>query len=39
MAIRWGARAARVADFKPGRTAAIKLDPTKPEDSLFLGSA
>ncbi len=28
----------QVADFKPGQTVAIKLDPTKPEDSLFLGS-
>ena len=29
----------QVADFKPGQTVNIKLDPTKPEDSLFLGAA
>jgi hypothetical protein len=29
----------QVADFKPGQSVNIKLDPTKPEDSLFLGAA
>jgi hypothetical protein len=28
-----------VADFKPGDRVAIKVDPQKPEESLFLGSA
>jgi len=28
----------QVADFKPGQPVRIKVDPAKPEDSLFLGS-
>jgi hypothetical protein len=30
-------RGPQVADFKPGQSVKIKLDPAKPEDTLFLG--
>jgi len=28
-----------ISDFKPGDRVRIKIDPSKPEDSLFVGRA